>query len=274
MHDIPAFNLSVLLQVYDDIFRFCAADIAPFGSDIPVIGIFGFLRIIDLSGAFHDRLSGKKILPRPCRLADFRLRKTDSKKVACRYGKIVIVGCGIAGFTAAKNLKEKLPSSEITLVDGGIHGLYSRMRLPETLAGTLPEQKLILASPEAIEKSGIQFLAGVEAVSIQVQQKTLTLADARVLPYDRLVLATGAEPSIPPIEGAGTDMTLRSLEDVQRYSRLLKEGERATVIGGGLLGLEAAHALRERGLKVAVAEFMPRLLPRQLSEKESEILQK
>lgn len=188
--------------------------------------------------------------------------------------KIVIVGCGIAGFTAAKNLREKLPSSEITLVDGGIHGLYSRMRLPETLAGTLPEQKLILASPEAIEKSGIQFLAGVEVVSIQVQQKTLTLADARVLPYDRLVLATGAEPSIPPIEGAGTDMTLRSLEDVQRYSRLLKEGERATVIGGGLLGLEAAHALRERGLKVAVAEFMPRLLPRQLSEKESEILQK
>ena len=188
--------------------------------------------------------------------------------------KIVIVGCGIAGFTAAKNLREKLPSSEITLVDGGIHGLYSRMRLPETLAGTLPEQKLILASPEAIEKSGIQFLAGVEAVSIQVQQKTLTLADARILPYDRLVLATGAEPSIPPIEGAGTDMTLRSLEDVQRYSRLLKEGERATVIGGGLLGLEAAHALRERGLKVAVAEFMPRLLPRQLSEKESEILQK
>jgi len=97
MHDIPAFNLSVLLQVYDDVFRFCTTDIAPFGSDIPVIGIFGFLRIIDLSGAFHDRLSGKKILPRPCRLADFRLRKTDSEKVACRYGKIVIVGCHRSG---------------------------------------------------------------------------------------------------------------------------------------------------------------------------------
>lgn len=188
--------------------------------------------------------------------------------------KIVLIGCGIAGFTAAKNLREKLPSSEITLIDGGTHGLYSRMRLPETLAGTLPEQKLILASPETIGNSGIRFLAGVEAVSIQAQEKTLTLADSRVLSYDRLVLATGAEPSVPPIEGARTDMTLRSIEDVQRYIKLLKAGARATVIGGGLLGLEAAHALRERGMKVAIAEFMPRLLPRQLSEKESEILQK
>ncbi len=185
----------------------------------------------------------------------------------------VIIGCGIAGFTAAKTLREKAPSSEITLIDGGTHGLYSRMRLPEALAGTLPEEKLILASPEAIRELGIRFIAGTEAVSIQPDRKTVTLSDSSVLAYDRLVLAAGADASIPPIEGALPEMTLRSLEDMKRCAELVKQVQTATVIGGGLLGLEAANALRERGLKVAIAEYMPRLLPRQLSEKESAILQ-
>ena len=70
---------------------------------------------------------------------------------------ITVIGCGIAGFTAAKSLHAKMPDAEIVLLDSGMHGLYSRIRLPEVLAGSLPEEKLVLASPESIRALGIDF---------------------------------------------------------------------------------------------------------------------
>ena len=187
--------------------------------------------------------------------------------------KIVIVGCGVAGFTAAKRLKELAPQTEIAVVDREGHGFYSRMRLPETLAGTLPETKLILSSAEAVAALGIKIFSGVSAQSFDPEQKTVQLSDGTALPYDKLILALGATASLPPIEGARPDMTLRSLEDVERFSKAAETAGTAVVIGGGLLGLENAHSLHVRGIRVSIVEFMPRLLPKQLTEKESELLQ-
>lgn len=185
---------------------------------------------------------------------------------------ITIVGCGIAGFTAARTIREAMPSAEVVIIDCGTHGLYSRMRLPDTLAGKLPEEKLVLSAPDAIRSLGIQFIAGTPVSAIQPERKTLTLADSRTLSYDKLVLATGADAALPPIDGALPEMTLRSLEDLERYLKQMAHAKSAIVIGGGLLGLEAAHALLQRGLEVTIVECMPRLLPRQLAEKESAIL--
>ena len=187
--------------------------------------------------------------------------------------KIVIIGCGVAGCTAAKKVRELDPRAEITVIDREGHGLYSRMRLPETLAGTLPEAKLILSSAEAIAAQGIQILSGVSAHSFDPSQKTVQLSNGDVLPYDKLILALGAEASLPQIEGAESSMTLRSLEDVKRFLSLAENAKSATVIGGGLLGLENAHSLHSRGIQVSIVEFMPRLLPKQLTEQESKVLQ-
>ncbi len=185
---------------------------------------------------------------------------------------ITIVGCGIAGFTAAKFLRIKAPDAEIVLLDSGTHGLYSRIRLPEVLAGTLPEEKLVLSSPEAIRALGIDFRPSCEVSAIHPEQKRLAFSGSQTLAYDTLILATGADAALPPIQGAEQNMTLRSLEDVQRILRQMPDRKFATVIGGGLLGLEAAHALLQRGQKVTIIEMQPRLLPRQLSEAESAIL--
>lgn len=185
---------------------------------------------------------------------------------------ITVIGCGIAGFTAAKSLRAKMPDAEIVLLDSGMHGLYSRIRLPEVLAGSLPEEKLVLASPESIRALGIDFRPASSAAAIHPEQKRVELSDSQTLAYDMLILATGADAALPPIQGAEPDMTLRSLEDVQRILRQMPGTKSATVIGGGLLGLEAAYALLQRGLKVTIIEMQPRLLPRQLSEAESSIL--
>ena len=187
--------------------------------------------------------------------------------------KIVIIGCGIAGFTAAKRLRELDSRTEITVIDGEGLGLYSRMRLPETLAGTLPEAKLILYSPEAMKASDISTVSGATALSFDSEKKTVLLSNGLSLGYDKLVLALGASASLPPIEGAQPSMTLRSFADVGRFLAAAETAKTATVIGGGLLGLENAHSLHVRGIRVAVVEFMPRLLPKQLTEKESELLQ-
>ena len=187
--------------------------------------------------------------------------------------KIVIAGCGVAGFTAAKKLKELEPQTEITLIDREGYGLYSRMRLPESLAGTLPETKLILSSPEATASLGIQLVSGVTALSFDPGARTLQLSDGRSLAYDKLILALGADASLPQIEGAEPSMTFRTLGDLHHFLSEVRTAQTATVIGGGLLGLENAHALHERGIRVSIVEFMPRLLPKQLTEKESELLQ-
>lgn len=183
-----------------------------------------------------------------------------------------IIGCGIAGFTAAKTLRELMPDAEVVIIDSGTHGLYSRIRLPDVLAGKLPEEKLVLTPPEAIRALGIHLIDGVGVESVQSAGKTLTLTDHRILSYGTLIFATGAEAALPPIKGASPDMTLRSMEDLERCLKQLLEAKSAIVIGGGLLGLEAAHALLQRNLSVTIVEFMPRLLPRQLSEKESALL--
>ncbi len=189
------------------------------------------------------------------------------------FMKIVIVGCGIAGFTAAKRLRELDPRAEISVIDREGHGLYSRMRLPETLAGTLPETKLILSSAAAMKSLGIAIFSGISALSFDSEKKTVTLSNGTVLPYDKLILALGATASLPPIEGAQPSMLLRSLEDLERLVAAAEKAKTATVIGGGLLGLENAHALLVRGIRVAIVECMPRLLPKQLTEAESKLLQ-
>ena len=185
--------------------------------------------------------------------------------------KYVVIGAGVAGVTAAKKLKENLPESQIVVLDAEGAGLYSRMRLPEVLAGKLPEAKLILSSGDSLKSLGIEWIPET-AASFDPSAKTVALADGSLLSYDVLILAVGASAFQPPVKGAVPGMTFRNMEDLHRILKEAEHAKSAVLIGGGLLGLEAAHALRVRGLSISVVEYMPRLLPRQLNEEESKIL--
>ena len=189
--------------------------------------------------------------------------------------RIIVAGGGQAGYTAAKKLKLNLPEADILLFDTDTCGLYAKMRLPDYIAGKVAREKLILASPEAMASQGIEVHPGETVEKIDPAAKTLLSSAGKTYAWDKLVLANGADAFVPPVKGIENveAFTLRTLRDADNLIARSQESKDVIVIGGGLLGLEAAWALRERGLHVTVIEFMNRLLPRQLNETESAVLQ-
>jgi len=188
--------------------------------------------------------------------------------------KFVVIGCGAAGFSAARKLKEGAPDSSVSLYDLEGRGLYTKIRLPEYLAGKLPQEKLVLSSPEAIAKLGIEHRRGESVEEILASKGAVRSSSGKIEEFDSLVLAAGADAANPCLKCCGSQPvhTLRTLDDAERIVAKAKGSKDAVVIGGGLLGLEAAWALKEQGLKVQVVECLPRLLPRQLDEAESAVL--
>ncbi len=179
--------------------------------------------------------------------------------------KIVILGAGIAGLTAAEEARRQAPEVEITLVSREESLPYYRLNLTRFLAGEVAEGDLLIQEKDWFSTQKIDYLAG-EAHTINRDSREVTLRDGRKLSYDRLILANGAHPFIPPIPGANRDgvMVLRTLEHARELINNLQPGCRAVCIGGGLLGLESAWAMQKREAKVTVLEGFDWLLPRQL----------
>ena len=187
--------------------------------------------------------------------------------------KIAVCGAGAAGSYAVKRLRLNLPEAELLLFDAAPAGFYAKMRLPEYLAGTLPREKLILSSPEQMADWGVELHLGEPVTAIDpAAHKLATVAGE--YSWDILVLAVGAHAFVPPVPGlAGPRVhVLRELPDADALVALCEPGLDAAVIGGGLLGLEAAWSLHKRGLAVSIIETAPRLLPLQMNEEESAAL--
>jgi len=191
--------------------------------------------------------------------------------------KFVIIGNGVAGVTAARTLSAPLSPPTGGIEGGGAevkvevytqetHYYYPRPRLQKFLVGEIGLEELPLYPPAWYEKQGIAVHLGVEVVELDPTAKRITLADGRQVSYDRLLLATGSRPFVPPIEGVdkGGVFTYRTIEDALAIKRWAEGAERAVILGGGLLGLEAARALTVLGFEVAVLERGPYLLRRQL----------
>ena len=190
--------------------------------------------------------------------------------------KIGIIGGGPAGTFTAKKLKALLPEAEIVLYDSGICGLYTKLRMPEFIANDLPKEKLIMASPEQLKADGIDLRCGVTVSSLDAAGRSIRTSDGNSETFDKIILATGANPVLPGIPGLNQRQNvylLRSLSDAERIHSAAEKADRSwAVIGGGVLGLELAFALSRRGRKVTVLEALDRLLPRLLSPAQSEEL--
>ena len=186
--------------------------------------------------------------------------------------KFIVLGAGQAGFMTAKTIRENDPEAQILIFDQDTVGLYAKMRLPEFVAGLLPESKLILSDAESLKAMNIEPYFGVKVAAVRRNQRRIVTEDGREFEYDKLIFATGASAFVPPVKGLDEveSFTLRTLEDARKIAAKAGDGGTAAlVVGGGLLGLETAWALRQRGFSVTVAEFMNRLLPRQLNEAQS-----
>ena len=189
--------------------------------------------------------------------------------------KHVVVGSGVAGVTAAQTIVKAEESAEVHLFGAEPYPYYRRPLLWEFIAGRI-DQEALTYRPEAwYAEQGIQVHLGIEVTGLDPAGQQITLADGDRVSYDRLLLATGGRSFIPPFEGADKTgaFALRTLDDALAIKAYAQTASTAVVIGGGLLGLETARALRTAGLDVTVVEFFPYLLPRQLDREGAQVLQ-
>ena len=187
---------------------------------------------------------------------------------------VVIVGNGVAGVTAARTIKEKNPNTKVTIYTDENSNYYPRPRLYEILSGKSDPKDIVVFSDEGYKKQGITVHLDKKAVKIDTEQKKLILDDQTEVSYDKLILANGAHCFVPPIKGSekkGT-FTLRNIKDAIMIREYAKNTKKAIIIGGGLLGLEFAFALRKLGQQVTIIELSQRLLPRQLDNDGATIL--
>jgi nitrite reductase (NADH) large subunit len=196
--------------------------------------------------------------------------KHRSRKVAAvfqrRQTRIAIVGGGIAGQTLCEELLRRQAGARVTLVCGEDRLPYDRVRLSELLAGEEDTATLQLRPEEWYADNGVEVLLGRWVEALEPEAMALRFADGEVREFDRIAIAAGAGALLPPIEGlekAGV-LSFRDPDDCEQIRRRARPGGRAAVIGGGLLGLEAARGLLARGMRTTVVHLVDRLMERQL----------
>lgn len=188
--------------------------------------------------------------------------------------KLVIIGNGIAGTTTARMVAEKDSSIEIDIYTDEPYLYYPRPRLIDLVAGKVDQTVLPQYNQEWYQKRGIRVHTNVPVISVDPREHQVSLKNGAVVAYDRLVLANGASSYVPPFEGSQLDgiLTLRSLDDAMQLRERSQSARNTIILGGGLLGLDLAMALKTNCANVTVIEMMPRLLPRQLDEAGARIL--
>lgn len=188
--------------------------------------------------------------------------------------RTVVVGNGLAGTLAAKTLRELDGGVDIEVLGEESHAYYPRPNLIEFLAGRLPYERLFAFPGNWPERQRIGLHLGARVSKILTDEKAVVTDSGRIFPYDALLLANGARAFVPPLRGGDRKgvFILRTLDDALAILDYLEGRTKVAVIGGGLLGLEIARALRTRGAEVRVVEFFDRLLPRQLDATGAAIL--
>lgn len=188
--------------------------------------------------------------------------------------QVVVVGAGIAGIAAVESLRASSPGSEITLVSRERELPYYRLNLTRYLAGEIRDEDLPIHPANWYEQQNVQLLRGAEVSVIDVEDRVVEIRDGEKLPFEKLILAAGAHPFVPPFPGADREgvTCLRTVEDANRILQACQAGAKCVCIGGGLLGLETAGALARRGADVTLLEGYGWLLPRQLSQRAGELL--
>jgi nitrite reductase [NAD(P)H] large subunit len=195
--------------------------------------------------------------------------------------KLVLVGNGMAGVRALEELFKHNTTGEagsdqydITVIGAEPHPNYNRIMLSPVLAGEQTIDDIILNSIEWYKENGTELVTGDPAVEISRVKKAVITESGKEFPYDRLLIATGSNPFIIPIPGADKEGVLgfRDIQDVDTMVQAAKDYKKAVVIGGGLLGLEAANGLMKQGMDVTVVHLLDSLMERQLDKPASALL--
>jgi nitrite reductase (NADH) large subunit len=198
--------------------------------------------------------------------------------------RLVVVGNGMAGARAVEEILGRGGGAKfsVTMFGDEPYGNYNRILLSTMLAGVEDAEEIFLNPLEWYRDNDITLHAGVRVVRVDRFARLVYADDGSITPYDRLVIATGSRTFFPRMEGMWQDDTtltpgvfgFRTLDDCTAIMRHAREHRKAVVIGGGLLGLEAAYGLHRHGLEVHVVQSAPVLMNQQLDDQAGRILRK
>lgn len=189
--------------------------------------------------------------------------------------KLVLIGNGLAGMRCLEDLLDMAPERyDVTVIGEEPWGNYNRIMLSPVLSGDKTIEDIMLHPHAWYSDKNIRFIAGDAAVRIDRPRKHVYTEKGLKVEYDRLIIATGSKPFVPPISGANLKgvISFRDIYDVNTMLEYCENKKNAVVIGGGLLGLEAAYGLKQRGMNVTVLHLMDRIMERQLDAKASQLL--
>lgn len=181
--------------------------------------------------------------------------------------KHVILGAGPAGVIAAETIRKHAPHDSITLIGDEPEAPYSRMAIPYLLIGNIQEPGTHLRhTAEHFAQHRIDVIRGVRAQSVSTQAQTVNLSDGRVVPYDKLLVATGSSPATPPIPGVNSPgvHSCWTLADARAIMALAKPGAKVVQMGAGFIGCIIMEALAMRGVQLSVVEMGDRMVPRMM----------
>ena len=186
----------------------------------------------------------------------------------------VILGNGAAGFNAAKAIRERDRTGAVLLISNEPYPAYNRPMLTKSIVAGLQADQIAIEGPDWYEENKVYQILGKEAVSVDMKAKEVLLDDGSKVHFTKLIYALGSECFIPPMDGKDLPevIAIRRLADVEKVEAVMKDASNAVVIGGGVLGLEAAWELKKAGLHVQVLEVAPVLMGRQLDAGSAELL--
>lgn len=190
--------------------------------------------------------------------------------------RYVIIGAGTAGLEAARIIRKEDASAQITVISADTN-VHSRCMLHKYIAGERDEAQLDFTEENFFEVYDIEWMKGVKVTSVCPKEKTVILKTGESVAYDKLLLANGSDSFIPPVgelRKAANVFGLRNLTDAQAIVKEAEGAKEVLVIGSGLVGLDAAYGLLERGKKVTIVEMAPQILPVQLDAHAAQAYQK
>jgi nitrite reductase (NADH) large subunit len=189
--------------------------------------------------------------------------------------RLVVIGNGMAGARTVEEILERGGGElfAITVLGAEPYGNYNRILLSNVLSGAEDESGIFLNSLSWYAEAGVELRAGVRAQRIDRFARRVHAGDGQVMPYHKLVIATGSQPFVPPIKGMHSPargfhsgvFTFRTIDDTRAMIRYARDHDRAVVIGGGLLGLEAARGLQSHGVQVTLVHAASHLMNTQLA---------
>lgn len=190
--------------------------------------------------------------------------------------RIVVIGANAAGAKAASKAKRINPKAEVTLIDKGTFISYGACGIPYYVSDTVADVKELMSTPVGVVRDtgffkkvkGVTVRTNTEVTSIDRGSKSIRLletatAQVSTLEYDRLIIATGSSPFVPKVPNVdlANILTVKSIEDAELLKAASISGSTACIVGGGLIGLETAEALQQKGMRVTLVEMCDQLLP-------------